>query len=63
VKPFVLIANLNRRDGFDLAVGVVPKLARLGHSVLGATENGRLRWYAATIGIGAALVLAAALFV
>ena len=63
VKPFVLIANLNRRDGFDLAVGVVPKLVRLGHGVLGATENGRLRWYAATIGIGAVLVLAAAVLV
>jgi NADH-quinone oxidoreductase subunit L len=63
VKPFVLIANINRRDGFDQVVGLVPKLAKLGHGVLGATENGRLRWYAATIGLGAVLVLAAALFV
>jgi NADH-quinone oxidoreductase subunit L len=63
VKPFVLIANINRRDGFDQLIGLVPKLTRLGHGVLGATENGRLRWYAATIGLGAVLVLAAALFV
>jgi NADH-quinone oxidoreductase subunit L len=63
VKPFMLVANINRRDGFDQIVGFVPTLAKFGHGVLGATENGRLRWYAATLGIGAVFVLAAAVFV
>jgi len=61
VKSYLAIVNLNRRDGFDLAIGVVPRLTRVGHNLLSATENGRLRWYAATIGIGAVLILGAAI--
>jgi NADH-quinone oxidoreductase subunit L len=61
VKSYLAIVNMNRRDGFDLAIGLVPRLTRIGHNVLSMTENGRLRWYAATIGIGAVLILGAAL--
>jgi NADH-quinone oxidoreductase subunit L len=63
VKSYLAIVNINRRDGFDLAVGLVPRLTRVGHNLLSMTENGRLRWYAASIGIGAVLILAAAVWV
>jgi NADH-quinone oxidoreductase subunit L len=63
VKTYLAIVNMNRRDGFDLAIGLVPRLTRIGHNVLSMTENGQLRWYAASIGIGAVLILGAALWV
>jgi NADH-quinone oxidoreductase subunit L len=58
VKPVMLFASVNRRDIFDLTVGVIPRLTRLGHNLMSATETGRVRWYAASIAIGAVLVLA-----
>ncbi len=63
VKPYLLFVNLNRRDGFDLAVGLVPQIMRLGHNTLGLAQNGRIRWYVASIAIGAVLVLSAAVWV
>ncbi len=59
----MLLVRINRRDGFDVAIGLVPKLMRAGHDLMAATENGQVRWYAASIGIGAVLVLAAAFLV
>lgn len=59
VKPFVLIAAINRRDLIDLTMGLIPRLLRGGHDVLSVTENGRVRWYAATVAAGAVAVLAA----
>ena len=38
------------------AKGIPPVLA--GHDLLGATQNGLLRWYAASIALGALVVLA-----
>ena len=61
VKPFLLLVRINRRDGADLAVGLIPKLMRAGHDLMATTENGLVRWYAASLGIGAVLVLAAAI--
>jgi NADH-quinone oxidoreductase subunit L len=63
VKPYVAISQLNRRDICDQAIAVVPMLTRGGHDVMAATENGSVRWYVASIGIGAVLVLAAAFIV
>ena len=60
VKPFMLLVRINRRDGADLAIGLIPKLMRAGHDLMAVTENGQLRWYAASLGIGAVLVLTAA---
>jgi len=59
VKSFVAITNLNRRDIFDQLIGIIPRLTRLGHNVMSVTENGRVRWYAASIAIGVVLVLTA----
>ncbi|HEY3698248.1 MAG TPA: hypothetical protein VGK97_02880, partial [Spongiibacteraceae bacterium] len=63
VKPYLFITGINKRDGFDLAIGLIPRVMRAGHDVMGATENGSIRWYIASMGIGAVLVLAAAVLI
>ncbi|HMV60308.1 MAG TPA: NADH-quinone oxidoreductase subunit L [Agitococcus sp.] len=62
VKPYLLIAHLNRHDGIDKAIGLIPRLARLGHSAVSTSENGRLRWYTASVLLGAVLVLGMVLY-
>ena len=61
VKPYMAIVAILRSDLVDLTWGVVPRLALVFHDLFGATENGRVRWYAASIAIGAVLVLTALL--
>lgn len=61
VKPYLLLARLLRRDPIDRAIGLIPMLARGGNLALSITENGRLRWYAASIVGGAVLLLGALL--
>ena len=59
VKPFLAIVKLNRRDGIDWVVTLIPRIMRFGHDTLAVTENGRLRWYAATFAGGAVIIIAA----
>ncbi|MBO3274216.1 NADH-quinone oxidoreductase subunit L [Pseudomonas schmalbachii] len=61
VKPFLVISHLLRRDPVDRSLNLVPFTARGGHNLLSLTENGRLRWYAASLVGGAALLLGALL--
>ncbi|SDO42753.1 NADH-quinone oxidoreductase subunit L [Pseudomonas jinjuensis] len=61
VKPFLAICHLLRRDPVDRSLNLVPFTARGGHNILSLTENGRLRWYAASLVGGAALLLGALL--
>ncbi|APQ10789.1 NADH-quinone oxidoreductase subunit L [Pseudomonas oryzihabitans] len=61
VKPYLLLARLLRHDPIDQAIGLIPLLARGGNLALSTTENGRLRWYAASIVGGAVLLLGALL--
>jgi NADH-quinone oxidoreductase subunit L len=58
VKLFYFVVRTNARDGVDLGISLVPRVLRAGHDLLALTENGRLRWYAATIAAGAVVVLA-----
>lgn len=57
VKPYLWLVRANSRDLIDIAVESIPVLMRKGHDVVSATENGRVRWYAASIAAGAAAVL------
>lgn len=61
VKPYLLIAALNRHDVIAKLFGLIPSLAKLGNSAMSVTENGRVRWYATSMALGAVLVLGAAL--
>jgi NADH-quinone oxidoreductase subunit L len=58
VKPFSALATLNQRDVID---GVYTGLARVSlslHRVLGRTENGLVRSYAAGVAFGAVVLVA-----
>ncbi|KRV70456.1 NADH-quinone oxidoreductase subunit L [Pseudomonas citronellolis] len=58
VKPYLLLCRLLGRDPIDQTLVLVPLSARGGHTLLSLTENGRLRWYAASLVGGAVLLLA-----
>lgn len=58
VRPFVTLARINRRDFIDFAYTGLAWLNIGANRVLSASENGRLRWYAAGIAIGAIIVVA-----
>ena len=62
VKPYLFIAALNRHDAIDKLFGLIPQFAKLGNSAMSVTENGRVRWYATSIALGAVLVLGSVLF-
>ncbi|UYP28653.1 NADH-quinone oxidoreductase subunit L [Pseudomonas sp. Z8(2022)] len=62
VRPYLLLCHLLRRDPIDRSIGLIPLFARGGNAALVRSENGQVRWYAASIAGGAVLVLAAILF-
>ena len=59
VKPYLLISHILRKDPVDRSIGLIPRLAKGGHAAMSKTETGQLRWYTASIAIGAVLVLGA----
>ncbi|QEY15546.1 NADH-quinone oxidoreductase subunit L [Cellvibrio sp. KY-GH-1] len=62
VKPYLLVAQLNRHDAIAKIFGLIQPLAKMGNSAMSATETGRVRWYATSMALGAVLVLGAALY-
>jgi NADH-quinone oxidoreductase subunit L len=62
VQPYLLLCRLLGRDPIDRSIGLVPRLVRGGNALLARSENGQVRWYAASIAGGAVLVLAVLLF-
>lgn len=62
VKPYLFIANLNRHDVIDKLFGLLPLSAKWGNDAMSLTETGRLRWYLASVALGAVLVLGAVLY-
>ena len=61
VKPYLLISHILRKDPVDRSIGLIPRMARGGHVAMSKTETGQLRWYTASIAVGAVLVLGAVL--
>ncbi|WP_312934305.1 NADH-quinone oxidoreductase subunit L [Pseudomonas sp.] len=59
VKPYLWISHVLRKDPVDRSIGLIPRLARGGHVAMSKTETGQLRWYTASIALGAVLVLGA----
>ncbi|MGF6395850.1 NADH-quinone oxidoreductase subunit L [Pseudomonas plecoglossicida] len=59
VKPYLLISHLLRKDPVDRSIGLIPRMARGGHVAMSKTETGQLRWYTASIAVGAVLVIGA----
>ncbi|MFB2825098.1 NADH-quinone oxidoreductase subunit L [Aeromonas veronii] len=58
VKPYLLATRLFGQDPLDWMMGLPAWLALRGNQLLAWTVTGKLRWYAASMGIGAVLVLA-----
>ncbi|QNF13564.1 NADH-quinone oxidoreductase subunit L [Aeromonas jandaei] len=58
VKPYLLSTRLVGQDPLDWMMGLPAWFALRGNQLLARTVTGKLRWYAASMGIGAALVLA-----
>lgn len=57
VKPYLLICRLLGRDPLDHAIGLIPATVRSSHEAMMSTETGYLRWYAASLALGAVVVL------
>ncbi len=59
VRPFVWFARKNARDGIDLALLAIPSGLKSLNAGLVRTQTGQLRWYAASMALGAVLLIAA----
>ncbi len=57
VKPYCYLAQLNRRDVFDQLLMLNAWYVGLCHDVLKSSQTGKLRWYAAAIGLATFLLL------
>ncbi|MFL9593110.1 NADH-quinone oxidoreductase subunit L [Aeromonas schubertii] len=63
VRPFLALTRLCGPDPADRVMGWNTALALWAHRTLSLTVTGKLRWYAASMGLGAVLVLAVLLLV
>jgi NADH-quinone oxidoreductase subunit L len=59
VKPFLFVVSVIRRDPVDKTFNLIPAAVQQMHHALSATQNGSVRWYAATIAAGVVIILAA----
>ncbi|MBO8135255.1 MULTISPECIES: NADH-quinone oxidoreductase subunit L [Dickeya] len=63
VKPYLAIATLLQRDPLNALMNIPAILTRWGNRALIVSENGQVRWYVASMGVGAVVVLALLLLV
>ncbi len=62
VRPWLWAARVDKDDFIDSGVHGLARLSRGLNALLAGTENGKVRWYAAGIAIGAVLVIAIGVF-
>ncbi|CRY67379.1 NADH-quinone oxidoreductase subunit L [Yersinia pekkanenii] len=63
VRPYLWIAKLIQRDPLNSLMNTPAILSRWSNRGLTLSENGQVRWYVASMGLGAVVVLALLLFV
>ncbi|MFZ4831629.1 NADH-quinone oxidoreductase subunit L [Rouxiella sp. Mn2063] len=63
VKPYLAVAYLLKRDPLNSVMNLPALVSRLGNRGLTLSENGQTRWYVASMGLGAVVVLALLLIV
>ncbi|WP_416260498.1 NADH-quinone oxidoreductase subunit L [Gibbsiella quercinecans] len=63
VRPYLGIARLLQRDPLDRLMNLPAMFARFGNRGLTVSENGQVRWYIASMGVGAVVVLALLIWV
>ncbi len=57
VRPYILLARVNRNDVMDWITKLNVYVFRGGNAAFSRIENGNLRWYAGCIGIGTVVLL------
>lgn len=62
VKPYLIIAQLLAHDPLNTLMNLPALLARWAGRILTVSENGQLRWYAMSLGLGAIVVVALLIF-
>lgn len=62
VRPYLVIARLLACDPLNIVMNIPAVLARWLGRVLTLSENGQLRWYAASMSLGAVIVITLLLF-
>ncbi len=62
VVPVVWLAEIDRRDFIDYFYTGIAWAAGVFNQVLSTTQNGKIRWYAMGIGIGAIITLSLVIF-
>ncbi len=62
VWPFYAIARFCARDWIDVSITALNDLFRFANNLSVRTQNGSVRWYAASIGFGAVVILAAVFY-
>lgn len=61
-RPFLWLARVNRADIFDRLYAGVARLSEAAYRLLSRTQTGRVRWYAAGVTFGAAILVMIAVF-
>jgi NADH-quinone oxidoreductase subunit L len=62
VRPYIFLARINRNDVVDSGIDQIARAAQTLYRTASATQTGRLRTYAASMALGAALVIALAVW-
>ncbi|HWY25164.1 MAG TPA: NADH-quinone oxidoreductase subunit L [Nevskia sp.] len=62
VRPFLWAVRVNAKDVFDQIIGIVPVLLTSLNKATALSQTGRLRWYTASVALGAVLVIAAVIY-
>ncbi|WON75644.1 NADH-quinone oxidoreductase subunit L [Serratia sp. UGAL515B_01] len=58
VRPYLLVAKLLQSDPLNSMMNLPAQFSRWGNRGLTLSENGQIRWYIASMGVGAVVVLA-----
>lgn len=58
VKPYLFLTKLLVKDPCDKVIGLLPLLVRSGNRFASLAATGSLRWYAASLAIGAVVLIA-----
>ena len=61
-RPFLWLARVNRADIVDLLYVGIARVSEAGYRLLSRSQTGRVRWYAASVTFGGALLIILAVF-
>jgi NADH-quinone oxidoreductase subunit L len=62
VRPFVWLARINQADVIDVFYNGLARLAETLYGLLSSSQTGQVRWYAAGVAAGSAIIVIIAVF-